>query len=121
VRRLKAFVAACLVAAAVTAVVPSASATAAMGPCTTRPLGNTLQWRQGLALVGQYTRAGAIDVRLTCGIVQNGVTIARYTDQVIGPVAALAEVVDIPVGPYSLCYDVFITSAFDFTYTRSCP
>lgn len=105
-------------AAGLTTAVPLPSQ-AAPGPCPARFVSEA-EGSQTIAVAGFY-RADGYEVRLTCGIVQNGVTVARLTDDLFGPVAALAETVEVPAGAFTTCYDVYITYINGASSTRTCP
>lgn len=116
-------VAAVLAAVAATAV-PAAPATAAelkMGPCQVKPLFSVIEYQQTVAVYGQYTAAGATDVRLTCGIVRYGSTAKRVSEAVPGPVAAIATTTTVGAGPVSACYEVLVTYVDHTTFTSTCP
>lgn len=114
-----------LAAAALTALALAASAppaSAAPGPCRSQAgvtNGSTLQ----LALTGQYVGRAGDDVTLTCNVVQGGVVVASATDRLGGPVAALAEVVQVPVAYYLVCYEVTIwdITGWGYRYETNCP
>src|SRR5688572_556772 len=92
-KRLAVIVAA---AAASTALFPVTSGAAvAIAPCQTRDVVKLQDWSHTVAVTGEYTSPGAIDVRLTCGIVQNGVTVKRFSETLPGPVAAIATTTNV--------------------------
>lgn len=95
-------------AACAAALIPVSSATA-MSPCQGRSVVSTLEYRQTIAVAGVYTAAGATDVRLTCGIVRNGITVGRVSETLPGPVAAVAGTVTTGYGSFSTCYELYVT------------
>jgi hypothetical protein len=106
-RRSKSPVTAALVAAIAAALpltVPG-PATAAT-PCRAIPLAGATELRQTVLVAGAYASAGAIDVQLTCGVVQNGVTVDKRGEKLTGPVAVVASVVNVPVGSITSCYEL---------------
>src|SRR5688500_6256304 len=87
IRRFKRAAVISLGAAAVIALFPVTSgAAAAVGPCQARDVVKLQEWSHTVAVTGQYTSPGAVDVRLTCGIVQNDVTVTRISESIPGPV-----------------------------------
>lgn len=116
-------VAAVLAAVGATAA-PAAPATASefkMGPCQVKPLFSVIEYQQTVAVYGQYTAAGAIDVQLTCGIVRYGSTAKRVSEAVPGPVAAIATTTTVGAGPVSACYEVVVTYTDRTEYLDTCP
>lgn len=109
-------------AAVFAALVPAGPA-AAMSACQVKSLGVHSEIGQIVAVAGVYKGpTDALDVQLTCGIVRFGVTVARVSDDVPGPVAALADVVGVPSGPISSCYEVKIVHVDgSVTYYDTCP
>lgn len=90
-RKPKALVAASLAAA--TLVPVGASSAHAAAVCQVKVLGAHSEGGQFVSITGTYRGpADAREVRLTCGVVRAGETVARATDKAAGPVAALAEV-----------------------------
>jgi hypothetical protein len=79
------------------------------------------EWSHTAAVTGEYTTVGAIDVRLTCGIVQNGVTVRRISESVPGPVAAIATTTNIQGQYYSVCYEYVVTHVDHTSYADTCP
>jgi hypothetical protein len=113
---------AAVVAAALVTIVPGPRPASAMAPCQARPLFSVIEYRQTVAVVGEYAPVGALDVQLTCGIVRNGVTVARLSESVPGPVAAIAGTADVPAGAFTVCYDAFVTFVDrPSTSTHTCP
>ena len=112
-------------AVAAAALVPFGAPQAqAMAACQVKPLGTHSEFGQLVAVFGFYNApAGAIDVELTCGIVRQGVTAARVTDPLTGPVAALAAVRGVGGGSVSSCYEVVVTYADGSVvdYVDTCP
>jgi hypothetical protein len=80
-----------------------------MAPCQGRHVVSFIEYRQVVAVTGAYTVAGASDVQLTCGVVRNGVTVARFTDKVPGPVAAIAEPANVSGGAFTVCHELVVT------------
>ncbi|HEX2195476.1 MAG TPA: hypothetical protein VHJ76_01010 [Actinomycetota bacterium] len=121
VSRTKALVAAATLVAA--AMVPAlAGRAAAASPCRAVPLGGPIQNSQPVLVAGAYTTAGATDVILTCGVVRNGFTIARVTDEMTGPVAAVEDVVHVSPGSVTSCYELRVRYLDrPSTYSDTCP
>jgi hypothetical protein len=88
-------------------IVPSTTA-GAMAVCTAKPVG-TFQGGNTIAVTGAYTAAGATSVSLTCGVVYNGFTVARFSEKVPGPVAAVAGETSQGSGAVSSCYELYVT------------
>lgn len=84
----------------------------AMAACQVVSPGAHSEFGQMVLITGFYKGpATAIEVELTCGVVHNGGTIARSTDKLVGPVAALADVRQIFVrGLLTSCYEVTVTT-----------
>lgn len=100
-----------------------AAPVAAMSPCQARPVpARTTGYSQVVVIAGAYTSAGATDVSLTCGVVRNGVTYARQSAAVRGPVVALAGVANLSIGPVTSCYELRVVySDGRVTYGDTCP
>lgn len=100
-----------MVAAALATLAPvTANAAVAVAPCQGKvAFVGVQEWHQTVLLTGEYTSAGATDVRLTCGVVRQGVTVARLSENVPGPVAALAGTVTVLAGDISICYELNVT------------
>ena len=96
-------------AGCIATVVPSTSAVA-MAVCTARPIG-TFQGGTTIAVTGAYTAAGATSVSLTCGVVYNGFTVARFSEKIPGPVAAVAGETSQGGGSVASCYELYVTYA----------
>ena len=90
------------------AILPAAPATA-MAPCQVRSI-STIQSGQTNVIAGAYTTAGAADVSLTCGIVRNGVTVARVSEKIPGPVATVAGTANVG-GLFTVCHEIRATYA----------
>jgi hypothetical protein len=88
------------------AILPVAPATA-MAPCQVRSI-STIQGGQTNVIAGAYTSAGATDVSLTCGIVRNGVTVARFPEKVPGPVATVAGTAN-EGGFFTVCHEIRVS------------
>ena len=104
--RTKRVLAASALVAGLFVVLPAAPATA-MAPCQVRSV-STIQGGQTNVIVGAYTTSGALDVSLTCGITAFGVTYARVTEKVPGPVAAVAGTANWG-GHFSPCHEIRVT------------
>ena len=102
----KRLLAAAVMAAAFAALLPAAPATA-MAPCQARAI-STFQGGQTVAVAGVYTTAGATSVSLTCGLVRNGVTFARFSEKAPGPVAAVAGTANTG-GFFTVCHEIYVT------------
>ena len=120
--RYKRLIVAGVAAASLATIVP-AQASVAVAPCQGRPTVSFLEWHQSILVTGQYwtTGNGAIEVRLTCGVVRQGVTVARVTDKTTGPAAALAEHVSVLAGAFNMCHDIDIVYLTHTDYIRTCP
>ena len=77
----------------------------AVGLCQVRATGVGTGFTQTVLVTGQYAPAGAIEAELTCGVVKNGFTVARLSDQLSGPVAVVAGTVNLSAGSISACYE----------------
>ena len=96
----------------------------ALGPCVVRPTGIIIaDWRESVVVAGTYqaVSTGGINVELTCGVVRNGVTVARVSETAPGPVAVVSSMADVLVGSYSPCYEVRVTHIDHMTYGDTCP
>ncbi|MGH2754864.1 MAG: hypothetical protein ACRDLB_10580 [Actinomycetota bacterium] len=115
-----------LVAASALAVapVPAQGSSAALGPCTLRSTGiSVADWREVVAVAGTYqaVASGGYDVRLTCGIVRDGVTVAKVSESGVGPVAVVAGTATVLVGSYSPCYEVRVSHIEHTSSADTCP
>lgn len=111
-----------VVAAGAAGAAPAAAGTgAALSPCAGRSLFGISEWHQTVALAGAYTSAGAIDVDLTCGVVRQGETVARVSEDAPGPVAAVAGIVEVHAGTIGYCYELRVTYVDRTTYSDNCP
>lgn len=120
-------VAAVAVAVATIALLPG-GATAAkrdrlMSACQAKSLGEHSEFGQFVAVAGAYKGpADALEVHLTCGIVQWGVTTDRVQDPLLGPAAALAAVRTVGRGAVSSCYEIKVIPVSGApTYYDTCP
>src|SRR5688500_20276097 len=100
-----------LVAAAVaaTALVPLGAPSAhAMAACQVFSPGAHSEFGQIVLVTGVYKGpATALEIDLTCGVVYNGGTVARVSDKLVGPVAALADVRQVyQRGLLTSCYEI---------------
>lgn len=121
-RRFKHLVVVSAVAAVVMALFPvSSGAAVAAAPCQAKDVVKLQEWSHTAAVTGAYTTSGALDVQLTCGIVQNGVTVRRVSETAPGPVAALATTVNIQGQFYSVCHEIFVTFVDGSNYLDTCP
>ena len=105
-RRTKHLLAVSAMVVGVAAILPAAPATA-MAPCQVRSI-STIQGGQLNVIAGAYTTAGAVDVSLTCGITAFGVTYARFSEKIPGPVAAVAGTSNVG-GNLSPCHEIYVT------------
>jgi hypothetical protein len=111
-----------VVAAAVISLFPATSGAAvAAAPCQAKDVIKLEEWSHTVAVTGHYTSPGAVDVRLTCGIVQNGVTVKRISESVPGPVAAIATTTSVSGQYYSVCYELSATYIDHTTNADTCP
>lgn len=106
VRKTKRLLVASAMVVGLATVLPAAPATA-MAPCQVRSIA-TIQGGQLNVIAGAYTTAGAVDVSLTCGIVRNGVTVARFSENIPGPVAAVAGTSNAG-GIFTVCHELRVT------------
>lgn len=104
-RRSKAFVVAAITAGSLATSVPRAGA---LGPCQATQTGIGTGFTQTVLVTGAHAPAGANDVELTCGVVKNGFTVARFTDVLTGPVAAVAGTVNLTAGTTYACYEATV-------------
>jgi hypothetical protein len=119
-RRLALIVAgAALIAAAVPT--PATAAPAAAAPCQARSIGGFGEWTQTVAVAGAYAPRGAIDVRLTCGVVQFGEVQLSFTDGLAGPVAALAGTGDVYGGAFTVCFEAYVRYIDRTSFEGNCP
>ena len=106
IRSSKRLLAAVATAIALAAILPAAPATA-MAPCQVRSIG-TIQGGQANVIAGAYTSSGALNVSLTCGIVNGGVTYERFSEKVPGPVATVAGTSYVG-GNLTVCHEIYVT------------
>ena len=106
VPRTKRLLAVSAIVVALAALLPVSPANA-MAVCHVRSI-STIQGAQENVIAGAYTTAGAADISLTCGIVANGVTVARFSEKIPGPVAALAGRSD-RGGFFTVCHEIRVT------------
>ncbi|HEX2195477.1 MAG TPA: hypothetical protein VHJ76_01015 [Actinomycetota bacterium] len=114
--------------AATAAIAGAAPATAAgsddlMAACQVKPLFSVIEWQQTVLLYGVYAGPqGSTDVQLVCGIVRNGVTVAKHGEKIPGPVAALAATPTVPAGSIGACYEIRVTHLSGLTTNHdTCP
>lgn len=121
--RARRFLAVATAAASLGVAAPATAETAAPGPCQAKPLGTHSDLGQIVAVTGVYRGpADAVEVRLTCGVVVDGATVARVTDKLVGPVAALADVLTVGGGTPLPCYEIVVRHLGGATtYTDTCP
>lgn len=121
-RRFKRLVVVSAIAATIVALFPASSGAAiAAAPCQAKDVVKLQEWSHTVAVTGQYTTAGAVDVQLTCGIVQNGVTVRRISESAPGPVAVVAATTNVSGQYYSVCHEIFVTFIDHTTYSDTCP
>lgn len=121
-RRAKIALVAAVAAIGLTAVPTSAGA--ALGPCRTVPTETGVGGWQFVAIAGAYTApAGATGAELTCNVVVDGRIYASASDEVPGPVAALAGTGQIPTNAgFLTCYTLRVTYLTQSsTTTNTCP
>ena len=120
-RKYRRLIVAAIIGASAAALIPTSPA-AAMAVCHGRSTGGT-GFGQTAYVAGAYTTAGASDIQLTCGIVQNGVTVRRFSDQFSGPVAALAGQASVSDAPFTICTELYIAYSDGRapTYSDNCP
>lgn len=114
------------VAAVALTAVPAAPAGAALGPCRAVRTGVGTFLRPGweeVAIAGAYTApAGAIGVELTCSVVANDRVYASVSDEVPGPVAALAGTGSVPMNAeITTCYTLRVAYIDRSFTTYTCP
>ena len=112
-----------LAALAASTLVPVGATPAhAMAACQAKSLGTHHHIGQFVAIFGAYSPANAVDVQMTCGVVQNGVTVARVTDPLPGPVAAVADVQILGRSWVESCQEITVTRLDGTTtHTDTCP
>ncbi|HEX2058794.1 MAG TPA: hypothetical protein VHI71_10560 [Actinomycetota bacterium] len=94
---------------AATAMVPAiGGSAAAASPCRAVLLGGPIQNSQPVLIAGAYTTSGATDVILTCGAVRDGVTVARVTDRMTGPVAEVHQIAHVSPGSITSCFELLV-------------
>ena len=121
-RRSKHLVVAAVLAASAAIVVTGPTPAFAASPCQGRAVAHPPEFQQTVVVAGAYTTAGATDVRLPCGVVNNGVTVARWSDKQTGPVAAVWGTTNLGVGTVSICYELHVTYLDRApTYSDNCP
>ena len=121
-RRSKPLVIALVAAAAASIVISGPTSASAMSPCQGRAVAHPPEFQQTIVVAGAYTTANATDVRLTCGVVKNGVTVGRFSDKLSGPVAAVEGTMNVGVGVVSFCYELRVTYLDRApTYSDTCP
>lgn len=108
-RTLKRWLVIVALVSCIATLVPSTSAVA-MAVCQAKPIG-TFQGGTTIAVAGAYTTAGATSVSLTCGVVYNGFTVARFSEKIPGPVAAVAGETSQGGGTVSSCHEIYVTYA----------
>ena len=121
IRRSKALIAAALAAAALVPV--GATPAHAMAVCQARVLGAHSEWGQLVLIAGVYKGpADAVEIQLTCGVVRNGGTVARSSDRLTGPVAALADVQNVYGWGLTPCHEIKITHLNGtVSFNDTCP
>ena len=122
-RRSKLIVAG-LIAAGSTTLIPAApvqASSVAAAPCQAKDLYKIEEWAHQALVTGTYQAVGAIDVDLTCGIVQNGVTVTRVYGTSLPGAAVVAQNTRIQGQYYSVCYEVAVTRIDDYDYIDTCP
>ena len=119
-RLIAPFVALAALAAAVPA--HAVETEVAIEPCQSAFSTKITEYHETHYVVGAATVKGATDVRLTCGLVRWGETVATVTEDTPGPVAALAESVTIMGALHDVCY---VLEAWypdgSYTVTDRCP
>jgi hypothetical protein len=104
-------------AVAASALMPAAPAGARPSPCqiTSASTGS----ERAIVVAGHYEDSQGGDVILTCHIYQGATRVASVTDEVVGPVAAIAS--DQRTGPsiVRVCYEVTIWRFVDWGYYHS--
>ena len=121
-RRSKHLIVAGLLAAGATTLIPAAPVQAsAAAVCQAKDLYKIEEWAHQALVTGTYQAAGAIDVDLTCGIVQNGTTVTRVNGTSLGSAAVVAANTRIQGQYYSVCYEAVVTRIDDVDYFDTCP
>lgn len=123
VRRSKRVLAAAIAAATLATAAPAFAwdGTVALATCRGDIAFRIEEWHQTVQVVGAYAPAGAIDVRLTCGIVRYGETVARVGEDRPGPAAAVAGSARVLGGPISMCHEIYVTYTDRTQYVDNCP
>ena len=122
-RRSKHLIVAGLLAAGATTLIPAVPvhASVAAAPCQAKDLYKIEEWAHQALVTGTYQAAGAIDVDLTCGIVQNGQTVTRVNGTSLPGAAVVAANTRIQGQYYSVCYEAVVTRIDDVDYFDTCP
>ena len=121
-RRSKHLIVAGLLAAGATTLIPAVPVhAAAAAPCQAKDLYKIEEWAHQALVTGTYQAAGAIDVDLTCGIVQNGQTVTRVNGTSLPGAAVVAANTRIQGQYYSVCYEAVVTRIDDVDYFDTCP
>lgn len=117
-------IAALALAATALATTPATASEASAAPAPCRAQGGLVD-PSGLTLVvtGQYVARPTDDVSLTCHVVQYGSIVASVHDGTGGGVAVVSGAVEVPLAPYSVCYEVSIwdITGWGYTYSTNCP
>ena len=113
-RGIRRFVGVTAAALALAGALPAGTATAAAGPCraTSQSTGSEV----AIVLSGSYVDKQGGDVQLTCYLVQGDRTVASTSDELSGPVAALASDQRLGTAPFQVCYEVTIWRFVDWGY-----
>ena len=102
-------------------VAPVHASAIAAAPCQAKDLYKIEEWAHQALVTGTYQAAGAINVDLTCGIVQNGSTVTRVHGTSLPGASVVAANTRIQGQYYSVCYEVAITRIDDFDWIDTCP
>lgn len=122
-RRSKRLIVAVAAVGSLATVVPAHAwdGTVAPVPCRGDVAFRIEEWHQTVQVVGTYSKAGALDVDLTCGVVRYGETVARVGEDRPGPVAVVVGSARVLGGPISMCHEIAITYVEGYEHIDTCP
>jgi hypothetical protein len=96
--------AATLFAATPAAAVDAGDLAVAAAPCQSAFSTKITEYHETHYVVGSATVVGATEVKLTCGLVRWGSTVATISDTTVGPVAVVAGSKTIMGALHGVCY-----------------
>ncbi len=113
--------AAVMAAAALLSLALPAAPAAAAGPCQAHAVSTDSE--TAILLEGHYVdNKWRGSVTLICHVVQDGLKVASAGDMTSGSVAVVASDERIPLGPFTVCYElhIFVVSTMANYYTTNC-